>query len=167
MGWQPFHNYNMLVASSLLLLILCTWQYASSFAPTSFLRHTARVVFHANNKHGQPPSSSSSTTTYWRAKSVPTTLESIPTTNQETSQELLRLLLQKSSSTNTKANNVKLLDNQINSLVRLLIGSKTPFDPQKCIDDGPLFASIYFLGDTPLWEKIGSGLQRYGETTFT
>jgi hypothetical protein len=97
--------------------------------------------------------------TYWRAKSVPTTLESIPTTNQETSQELLCLLLQKSSSTNTKANNVKLLDNQINSLVRLLIGFKTPFDPQKCID-GPLFASIYFLGDTPLWEKIGSGLGR-------
>ena len=163
MGRQPFHNYNMLVASSIALLIFIC-QYVASFAPTSFPRHTARVVFPANNKHVQAPSYSSSSSTYWRATSLSTTLKVIPkvsttATTQEASQELLRLLFQKSSSTNSKANNVKLLDNQINSLVRLLIRSKTSFDPEKCID-GPLFASIYFIGNTPLWEKIGSGFVR-------
>jgi len=39
--------------------------------------------------------------------------------------------------------------------VQTLIASKTSFDPATCID-GPFFASVHFIGDTPLWEKIGS-----------
>ena len=79
----------------------------------------------------------------------------IPTSTKETSDELLRLLKQ-------KANNPKegdALSKQINPLVDTLIKSKSFFDPSTCID-GPLFASIHFIGDTPLWEKIGSGAVR-------
>ena len=40
-----------------------------------------------------------------------------------------------------------------------LIESRSSFDPSTSID-GPLFASIHFIGNTPLWEKIGSGAVR-------
>jgi hypothetical protein len=79
----------------------------------------------------------------------------IPTSTKDTSDELLRLLKQ-------KANNPKegdTLSTKINPLVKSLISSRSSFDPSKCIN-GPLFASIHFIGDTPLWEKIGSGAVR-------
>lgn len=72
----------------------------------------------------------------------------------DASNELLRLLQQKASS---KTNDE--LDNQINSLVRTLIASKSTFDPRESLD-GPLFATIHFIGDTPLWEKIAVGSVR-------
>lgn len=46
------------------------------------------------------------------------------------------------------------VDDRIDTLVRTLIDSRSTFDPARCID-GPLFASVHFIGDTPLWEKIG------------
>ena len=49
------------------------------------------------------------------------------------------------------------LDVRIDSLVRALVLSRTPFDPYSSID-GPLFASVHFIGETPLWEKIGAPL---------
>lgn len=72
-----------------------------------------------------------------------------PQTNA--SNELLRLLQQKASrGTNEK------LNSEINSLVKTLIASKSTFDPQQSLD-GPLFATLHFIGDTPLWEKIAVG----------
>jgi hypothetical protein len=59
-----------------------------------------------------------------------------------------------SSSSRTTDNSAEDLDVHINSLVRALVLSRTPFDPRSSID-GPLFASIHFIGETPLWEKIG------------
>ena len=79
----------------------------------------------------------------------------IPTSTKDTSDDLLQLLIQ-------KANNPRegdTLSTQINPLVQSLISSKSFFNPSKCID-GPLFASIHFIGDTPLWEKIGPGAVR-------
>lgn len=73
-------------------------------------------------------------------------------TAQKISDELLRTL-QRKAATNLK--NDATLDDRINSLVRPLIASKVQFDPVKCID-GPLFASVHFIGDTPLWERIGA-----------
>jgi hypothetical protein len=144
----------MLTASYIALLI-CKWHYTvSAFAPTSTRDHIARVVdqfFHADDIHNylqaRPPSSTT-------LQVSPTVSADTITPTLESSQELLNLLLQKTSSINSKMNNDNNLDKQINSLVRLLIASKTPFDPQKCID-GPLFASVHFIGNTPLWEKIG------------
>lgn len=74
---------------------------------------------------------------------------------KETSDELLRLLIQKAD----EPKEGDALNKKINPLVQTLISSKSSFDPSKCID-GPLFASIYFIGSTPLWEKIGSGAVR-------
>ena len=59
-----------------------------------------------------------------------------------------------SSSSRTTDDAEEDLDVHINSLVRALVLSRTPFDPRSSID-GPLFASIHFIGETPLWEKIG------------
>ena len=74
---------------------------------------------------------------------------------KQASDELLRLLIQKADEPKTG----DVLNKQINPLVQTLISSKSSFNPSKCID-GPLFASIYFIGNTPLWEKIGSGAVR-------
>jgi hypothetical protein len=73
-------------------------------------------------------------------------------TTRSLSDELLSLLLQKASTSKPDNN----LDDEINSLVRRLISSKSSFDPKDCID-GPLFTTIHFIGDTPLWEKIAIG----------
>ncbi|KAL7495312.1 hypothetical protein ACHAWT_003782 [Skeletonema menzelii] len=77
------------------------------------------------------------------------------TSTKEASTELLRLLIQKAN----EPKNGDGLSKQINPLVQTLISSKSSFNPSSCID-GPLFASIHFIGDTPLWEKIGSGAVR-------
>ena len=92
-----------------------------------------------------------------------TTLPSSSTSNsiltiQETSNELLNKLQQKAAGI-TKKDTTLLDDNEINSLVRTLIDSKTTFNPSTCIN-GPLFASVHFIGDTPLWEKIGASVVR-------
>jgi hypothetical protein len=68
------------------------------------------------------------------------------------SDELISLLQRKASKSKPDDN----LDDEINSLVRSLISSKTTFDPKDCID-GPLFTTLHFIGDTPLWEKIAIG----------
>ncbi|KAL7537866.1 hypothetical protein ACHAXR_008135 [Thalassiosira sp. AJA248-18] len=77
-------------------------------------------------------------------------------TVQEASYQLLEDL-QRKAAPNSKED--LLLDNSIKKLVQYLISSKTPFDPSTSID-GPLFASVYFIGDTPLWAKIGAGAVR-------
>ncbi|KAL9182561.1 hypothetical protein ACHAXT_013213 [Thalassiosira profunda] len=69
---------------------------------------------------------------------------------KEASAELLRLLETKAQSTASAS------DDEINALVRTLIASRSSFDPSTCMD-GPLFATVHFIGDTPLWEKIGIG----------
>ena len=79
----------------------------------------------------------------------------IPTSTKEASNELLSILIQKAN--NPKEGDAR--NEQINALVDTLIKSKSSFNPSTCID-GPLFASIHFIGDTPLWEKIGSGAVR-------
>lgn len=66
------------------------------------------------------------------------------------SEDLLQLLQQKASIPNRE------LDDKINALVRILITTKSTFDPKECLD-GPLFATVHFIGDTPLWEKIALG----------
>lgn len=81
---------------------------------------------------------------------------STSTSIEQTSDELLRLLKQKAAAAPKEGD---ALNNQINPLVQTLISSKSSFDPSSCID-GPLFASIHFIGNTPLWEKIGSGAVR-------
>ena len=78
-------------------------------------------------------------------------------TIQETSNELLYRLQQKAASTNSKSDDM--LDGEINNLVRTLIDSKAKFNPATCID-GPLFASVHFIGDSPLWARIGAGIVR-------
>lgn len=75
------------------------------------------------------------------------------TSENPASQELLRLLQQKASvKPNTKSTN-SYINNKMNSLVRKLIASKSTFDPTQCLN-GPLYATVHFIGDTPLWEKI-------------
>lgn len=108
--------------------------------------------------------SSSRATTTIRSLKDTSIASSKPTTStkasvQRTSNELLSLLQRKassspSSSSRTTDNSAEDLDVHINSLVRALVLSRTPFDPRSSID-GPLFASIHFIGETPLWEKIG------------
>ncbi|KAL3790683.1 hypothetical protein HJC23_009783 [Cyclotella cryptica] len=78
------------------------------------------------------------------------------TTQNTASRELLRLLQQKASVKPNTQSTDSSLDNQINSLVRTLIASKSTFDPTQCLN-GPLYATIHFIGDTPLWEKIAVG----------
>ena len=85
-----------------------------------------------------------------------TTVLQTTATVKETSDELLRLLIQKAAA---KPNEIDTLNNEINPLVQSLIESRSSFDPSTSID-GPLFASIHFIGNTPLWEKIGSGAVR-------
>ena len=85
-----------------------------------------------------------------------TTLLQSTSTVKEASDELLRLLIQKSAA---KPNEIDTINNEINPLVQSLIESRSSFDPSISID-GPLFASIHFIGNTPLWEKIGSGAVR-------
>ena len=147
-----------MLTASYVALLTYKWHYTvSAFAPTSTRGHIARVVdqFHADDIHhylqSRPPSSTLRSTTL---QVSPTVSADTITPTLESSQELLGLLLQKTSSINSKMYNDNNLDKEINSLVRLLIASKTSFDPQKCID-GPLFASVHFIGNTPLWEKIG------------
>jgi len=77
-------------------------------------------------------------------------------TVEEASDELLRLLIQKAAA---KPNEIDTLNNEINPLVQSLIELRSSFDPSTSID-GPLFASTHFIGNTPLWEKIGSGAVR-------
>ena len=74
------------------------------------------------------------------------------------SDELLRLLQQKATAKPNAPTDIN-LDNEINSLVRTLIASKSTFDPKESIN-GPLFASVHFIGNTPLWEKISVGRAR-------
>ena len=81
------------------------------------------------------------------ALSSPKTIQSTNVSN-----DLLGLLQQKALSSKADLD----LDNEINSLVRTLIAAKSTFDPKECID-GPLFATIHFIGNTPLWEKIAIG----------
>ena len=147
-----------MLTASYVALLTYKWHYTvSAFAPTSTRGHIARVVdqFHADDIHhylqSRPPSSTLRSTTL---QVSPTVSADTITPTLESSQELLSLLLKKTSPIYSKMNNDNNLDKEINSLVRLLIASKTPFDPQKCID-GPLFASVHFIGNTPLWEKIG------------
>lgn len=71
---------------------------------------------------------------------------------QTVSNELLNLLKQKTS----RRNAGNYVDDEIDSLVKTLIASESTFDPFESID-GPLFASVHFIGDTPLWEKIAIG----------
>jgi len=86
----------------------------------------------------------------------PSTTVVTSTSIKQTSDELLRLLKLKAAAAPKEGD---VLNNQINPLVETLISSKSSFNPSSCID-GPLFASIHFIGNTPLWEKIGSGAVR-------
>jgi len=87
-----------------------------------------------------------------------TTNTNIPSI-KETSNELLVNLQQKTAANNRSSNDINNLNKEINNLVKILINSKSSFDPLTSID-GPLFASVYFIGDTPLWEKIGARIVR-------
>ena len=87
---------------------------------------------------------------------------------QQTSDELLCLLTEKADNASTESD-----DSRINRLVQNLISSRSSFNPSTCIE-GPLFASVHFIGSTPLWEKIAAGAvrnvkgQKYREDgTFT
>ena len=77
--------------------------------------------------------------------------------NKETSNELLEKLQQKTAANNRSSNDTNDLNKEINNLVKILINSKSSFDPLTSIN-GPLFTSVHFIGDTPLWEKIGAGI---------
>mmetsp|Transcript_13539 Transcript_13539/g.18926 ORF Transcript_13539/g.18926 Transcript_13539/m.18926 type:complete len:272 (-) Transcript_13539:37-852(-) len=44
-------------------------------------------------------------------------------------------------------------DQRVNALVRSLVASRSTFDPETSIN-GPFFATVHFIGKTPLWEKI-------------
>jgi len=78
---------------------------------------------------------------------------------QETSNELLEKLQQKTAANNRSSNDIDDLSEEINNLVKILINSKSSFDPLTSIN-GPLFASVHFIGNTPLWEKIGARIVR-------
>ena len=87
------------------------------------------------------------------AKTAPKRRQSASTSSVQTmSDDLLNLLKQKTSGKHAGA----YLDDEINSLVKTLIASKSTFDPFDSIN-GPLFASVHFIGETPLWEKIAIG----------
>jgi hypothetical protein len=134
--------------TSLVLLLLCAhWSPASSFAQL----RTAHIF----RRHG--PNIISQPTTSISASALSSSTTSNPKqSTRETSNELLRIL-QRKAAANSKSD--AKLDEKFNSLGQTLIASKTQFNPAKCID-GPLFASVHFIGDTPLWEKIGSGAVR-------
>mmetsp|Transcript_7047 Transcript_7047/g.10378 ORF Transcript_7047/g.10378 Transcript_7047/m.10378 type:complete len:281 (+) Transcript_7047:37-879(+) len=121
-----------------LVLALCPGVYC-------FINQASNNV--AIRKKLQPP-------TRTRAALAPSAVATSTSTKQ-TSGELLRLLIQKAD----VPKEGDALNNQINSLVQALISSKSSFTPTTCID-GPLFASIHFIGNTPLWEKIGAGAVR-------
>jgi len=78
---------------------------------------------------------------------------------QETSNELLVKLQQKTAANNRTSKDTNELNEEVNNLVKILINAKSSFDPLTSIN-GPLFASVHFIGDTPLWEKIGARIVR-------
>mmetsp|Transcript_26226 Transcript_26226/g.52798 ORF Transcript_26226/g.52798 Transcript_26226/m.52798 type:complete len:288 (-) Transcript_26226:1210-2073(-) len=102
----------------------------------------------------QPPTRACNNIVSERAALAPSAVATSSSTKQ-TSGELLRLLIRKAD----VPKEGDALNNQINSLVQALISSKSSFNPTTCID-GPLFASIHFIGNTPLWEKISAGAVR-------
>ena len=99
------------------------------------------------------------------SKLYASTLTSSTSTNtnipsiKETSNELLEKLQQKTAANNRSSNDINDLNKEINNLVKILINSQSTFDPLTSIN-GPLFASVHFIGDTPLWEKIGARIVR-------
>lgn len=132
----------------LLVYLLCIISVVSSFSPPY-----RQLRFSHRQQHDM---------LYMPTLYATTTLPSSGTSNsiltvQETSNELLNKLQQKAAGITKKDTSSD--DNEINSLVRTLIDSKTTFNPSTCIN-GPLFASVHFIGDTPLWEKIGASVVR-------
>eukprot|EP00584_Thalassiosira_punctigera_P009202 CAMPEP_0172533794 /NCGR_PEP_ID=MMETSP1067-20121228/6377_1 /TAXON_ID=265564 ORGANISM="Thalassiosira punctigera, Strain Tpunct2005C2" /NCGR_SAMPLE_ID=MMETSP1067 /ASSEMBLY_ACC=CAM_ASM_000444 /LENGTH=283 /DNA_ID=CAMNT_0013318489 /DNA_START=8 /DNA_END=856 /DNA_ORIENTATION=+ len=130
----------MTLSACLMLLSCFHGRPVSAFAPAPVPAPVAAPRRTSSSKYGhmiKAPVTSKFTST------------SLPTT-EETSVELLRILQQKAANSESDVR----LDDQINSLVRTLVASEQCFDPAKSID-GPFFASVHFIGDTPLWEKIG------------
>ena len=144
------HRRSIVVVSSFVAFMALR---VSSFAPSALPPSpTTRERF------------SRAATTIRSLKGTSSVASSKPTTTkasvQRTSNELLSLLQRKASSTPSSSSRTDAaaeLDVRIDSLVRALVLSRTPFDPYSSID-GPLFASVHFIGETPLWEKIGAPL---------
>ena len=144
MGHYPIH-----VQFAMALLLLCAHKQrpVSSFAPAA-----SPLLISRRQQHHDDRSITKKLSTFICAATLTSRTSITNISTQETSIELLRILQGKVA---TGAKDDAGLDDQINPLVRTLIASKSPFDPAKCID-GPLFASIHFIGNTPLWEKIAS-----------
>ena len=144
------HRRSIVVASSFVAFMA---SLVSSFAPSALppsptTRERSRATTIRSSMSMISPKDA------YVASTEPTTKASV----RRTSNELLSLLQRKASSPPpSRKNDAAELDDRINSLVRSLVLSRTPFDPSSSID-GPLFASVHFVGDAPLWERIGAPL---------
>ncbi len=154
------NSYHVLYSSILILLLSTSNNVLEAFlySPATALLPTRAAgsssTRHPNINHsstklpvepGKLPSRRRSTAA--AATSSFTALKS----TRETSNELLVLLRSKASA---KTDKTSTLDDQIDGLVRSLVSSQTPFDPDRSIY-GPFYATLHFIGETPLWEKIG------------
>jgi len=92
------------------------------------------------------------------SQEAPIKVESFPAGNNiavpqnPTSAKLLSLLQQKFSLGDEG-------NKEINKLVSTLTQSESYFDPKTCIN-GPFYATCYFIGNEPLWEKISKFFKR-------
>lgn len=148
------------VLYSLLIFILSTSEYvfpALSFTPPTVLFPTREsgISFprHQSTNYRTtdiPAPSRRRSTNAALPFTSSSTAANAPKSTPEISDELLFLLQSKASAKNNeKSTN----DDRINTLVQSLISSQTPFDPNRSIY-GPLYATVHFIGETPLWEKI-------------
>ena len=127
-----------------------------SFSSSAGQRLIYRCKRDAQTHHIIPQTQTSTFILY--ASTLSSLKSNTQATIQETSNELLYKLQKKVAATaNSKRDDM--LDGEINNLVRTLIDSKAKFNPATCID-GPLFASVHFIGDSPLWARIGAGIVR-------
>lgn len=133
MNTQRIQTPRCVSAPLLVLLLIAKLQLVVSFAPSA-------------------PSSIHKQSTLALAKPI-AAFSSQPTLSdtQETSAALLQLLQQEELFPNDSGD-----DSTIKQYISSLISSKSYFDPATCIG-GPLFASVYFIGDTPGWAKISVG----------
>ena len=125
----------------------------SSFAPSGKLLISRRKQ-HDSQTHRIPQTQTIASISY-----AATTSLSLKSNTQATTQEISNGLLYKLQQKAAASTNSETLDSEINNLVRSLIDLKAKFNPATCID-GPLFASVHFIGDSPLWARIGAGVVR-------
>mmetsp|Transcript_14490 Transcript_14490/g.22650 ORF Transcript_14490/g.22650 Transcript_14490/m.22650 type:complete len:275 (+) Transcript_14490:91-915(+) len=78
--------------------------------------------------------------------SPPNSIQTYDKPSNPDAAQLLELLKQKTLGTPPS-------DERINALIRSLVASRSTFDPETSIN-GPFFATVHFIGKTPLWEKI-------------